>query len=466
MAFIKPSERESLEAGSLETAAPDSAEERLRQENLHLKRQLEELKASAVSPVHGNPAHGGLPARPWRPSSVTIWAIVLGLVVLSFVGFLAGYIPRKQRNATLVSEAAETSEAVPNVGVVQVQRSGKSSELELPGSIQAITEAPILARANGYIQKRLVDIGDRVKAGQPLAEIEAPELDQQVLQAKATLQQAQSTLDEAEANYEQGKTQLELARVTAQRWNSLVGRGVVSKQENDQYQSQFQSQQSSVRSLEKAINAQKNGLAAAQANLSRLERMQSYLVVKAPFDGIITQRNVDVGALVNEGSTLLYRVAQMGTLRTYLNVPQANASFIRTGQAARLTVSNLPGRYFAGTVVRTSNSLDPSSRTLLVEDQVPNSDGALLPGMYAKVDLNSAQSDSPILVPSEVLIVRPDGTQVAMVGPDHIVHLKKIEVGRDYGDKLEILSGVEEGETLIPNPGDNAREGLRVNPVP
>jgi RND family efflux transporter MFP subunit len=461
MPFIKPSERESLEGGSVETQAPSSAEERLRQENLHLKRQLEELRSSGVSP-----AHGGSPVRPWRPSSVTVWSIVLGVVVLTVVGFLAGYIPRKQRNAILVSESAETLEAVPNVGVVQVHRSGQASELELPGSIQALTEAPILARANGYIKKRLVDIGDRVKAGQSLAEIEAPELDQQVLEAKATLQQAQSTLDEAEANYEQGKTQLELARVTAQRWNSLVGRGVVSKQENDQYQSQFQAQLSSVRSLEKAVNAQKNGLAAAQANLARLQEMQSYLVVRAPFEGIITQRNVDVGALVNAGSTLLYREAQMGTLRTYVNVPQANASFIRAGQSARLRVPNLPGRHFTGTVARTSNSLDPSSRTLLVEVQVPNEGGALLPGMYAQVDLNSTQSSSPLLVPSDVLIVRPDGTQVAMVGPDHIVHLKKIEVGRDYGDKLEVLSGVEEGETLIPNPGDNAREGLKVNPVP
>ncbi len=465
MPFIKPSEREFLEGGSLETGAPGSAEERLRQENLQLKRQLEELRGAGHGTSQAIPAHGGLPVRPWRPSSVTIWAIVLGVVVLAVVGFLAGYLPLKQRNATLVSEAAETLEAVPNVGVVQVRRSGQASGLELPGSIQAITEAPILARASGYIKERQVDIGDRVKAGQSLAEIEAPELDQQVIEARATLQQAQATLDESEANYEQGKAQLELARVTAQRWNSLVGRGVVSKQENDQYQTQLQAQIASVRSLEKAVNAQKSALAGAQANLARLQKMQSYLVVKAPFDGIITQRNVDVGALVNAGSTLLYRVAQMGTLRTYVDVPQANASFIKTGQTALLSVPNLPGRHFSGTVARTSNSLDPSSRTLLVEVQVPNKDGALMPGMYARVDLNSTRTDAPLLVPSDVLIVRPDGTQVAMVGPDHIVHLKKIEVGRDYGDKLEILSGLEEGDTLIPNPGDNAREGLKVNPV-
>ena len=217
-----------------------------------------------------------------------------------------------------------------------------------------------------------------------------------------------------------------------------------------------------MRSLEKAINAQKSNVAAAEANLARLERMQSYLLVKAPFDGVITQRNVDTGALVNAGSTLLYRVAQMGTLRTYVNVPQSNASFIHAGQTARLTVANLPGKRFTGTVVRTSNSLDPSSRTLLVEVQVPNDGGALLPGMYAKVDLNNTRTDSPLLVPSDCLVVRPEGTHVAIGGPDGIVHLRKIEIGRDYGDKLEIVSGLEEGDTIIENPGDNAREGLKV----
>jgi RND family efflux transporter MFP subunit len=192
--------------------------------------------------------------------------------------------------------------------------------------------------------------------------------------------------------------------------------------------------------------------------------MQSYLVVKAPFDGIVTQRNVDVGALVNGGNTVLYRVAQMDKLRIYVNVPQTNASFIHQGQSAHLTVPNLPGRQFTGTVARTAMSLDPGSRTMLVEVQVSNSDGALLPGMYARVDLNSTRTDSPIVVPSDVLVVHPDGTLVAMLGPGNIVHLRKIEVGRDYGDKLEILNGLKEGDTVIPNPGDNAVEGLKVNP--
>lgn len=460
MPLIEPGNRESEASRSAQDVADQLAETRLRQENQELKRQLQELKASS----HAAPHPSG-PTGPWRPSAVTIWSIVLGLAVLAVVGFLAGYIPLAKRNTLLKTEAAETLEALPKVEVVQVKRSGSPSDLELPGSIQAITEAPILARASGYIKRRLVDIGDRVTTGQKLAEIDAPELDQQVAEAKANLQQSQATLEESQANYEQGKSTLDLARTTAQRWTSLVGRGVVSKQENDQYQSQFQSQVASVRSLEKAINAQKSSLAAAQANLERLERMQGYLVVQAPFEGIVTQRDVDVGALVNAGTTLLYRVAQMGTLRIYLNVPQTDAGFIHLGQSARITVPNLPGRQFTGTVARTSNSLDPSSRTMLVEVQVTNDKGALMPGMYARVRLGSARTVSPLLVPSDVLIVRPDGTEVAMVGPDDVVHLRKIEVGRDYGDKLEILSGVEEGDRLIPNAGDNAREGLKVSPA-
>jgi RND family efflux transporter MFP subunit len=163
---------------------------------------------------------------------------------------------------------------------------------------------------------------------------------------------------------------------------------------------------------------------------------------------------------------LLFRIAQTATVRTYVNVPQVNAGSVRAGQAARLRVSNLPGRDFAGTVARTANALDPTSRTLLVEVHVPNPQGLLLPGMYAQVDLSSPRSIPPLLVPSDALIVRAEGTTVALLRPDHTVHLQKIEVGRDYGDRLEILSGLREGDTIIPNPGDIAREGLEVDPIP
>jgi len=452
---------ESDAPGSEERPVRGTLEEKLRQEIEDLKQQLNEQKGLA----HGNSKANPI-AKPWRPSALTISCLVLGAVILMAAAFFTGYLPLQKRNTLIRAEAREQETALPRVEVIEVGRSSGTSNLQLPGSIQAVTEAPILARADGYIKRRMVDIGDRVQAGQPVAEIEAPELDQQIRQAKANLQQAQEALEQALANHEQGKSNLELARVTAQRWGNLVAQGVVSKQDNDQYQAQYRSQIAGVQALEKAIAAQRANVAAAEANVARLDEMQSYRTVKAPFAGVITLRNVDVGALVNAGSTLLYRIAQTDTLRTYVNVPQTNASSIKPGQPALLTVSNLPGRTFRGSVARTANSLDPSSRTMLVEVQVPNADGALLPGMYAQVDLSSPRTNAPLLVPTDALIVHADGPQIAVVGPDSTVHLQKIKVGRDYGDRLEVTSGLKAGDTIVVNPGDAAREGLKVDPVP
>jgi RND family efflux transporter MFP subunit len=435
----------------------DVTEEKLRREIEDLKRQLKEQKNSP----HGS-AHGAL----WHPSGLTIAAIFLAMTALLVVAFFSGYIPLQKRNAIIRNLAQEQEQALPRVEVIQVGRSSRKSELVLPGNIQAVTEAPILARAEGYIKRRMVDIGDRVKAGQPIAEIEAPELDQQLLQAKASLQQTQAALEQALANQQQGKANQELARVTADRWKNLAAKGVVSRQENDQYQAQFQAQTANLQALEKAVSAARSNIAAAEANVARLDEVQSYRVVKAPFDGVVTLRNVDVGALVNAGSTLLYRIAQTGTLRIYVNVPQTNASSMRPGQAAQLSVSNLPGRRFTGTIARTANALDPTSRTMLVEVQVPNNDGALLPGMYAQVDLSSARAEAPLLIPGDALIVRADGTQVAVVRADQTVHLQKIEIGRDYGDRLEVTGGLQQDDTIIVNPGDAVREGVKVSTVP
>ncbi len=445
-----------------EITVPGSTEEQLRREVEDLKRQLREHKGLAPGSPHGA-AHAA--AQPWNPSAVTIWALFLGAMVLIVVAFFAGYIPLQKRNAVINAQAEEHDQALPRVEAITVGASSKISELQLPGSIEAVTEAPILARADGYIRRRLVDIGDRVTAGQPLAEIEAPELDQQVLQAKANVEQAKAALDQAIANETQGKANLELARVTAQRWGSLVTAGVVSKQDNDQYQAQYQAQIAGVNALEKAVLAQRANIAAAEANVERLNQMQAYRIVKAPFAGVITLRNVDVGALVTTGSTMLYRIAQTGTLRTYVNVPQTNASSIHPGETALVSVTNLPGRSFAGTIARTANSLDPSSRTLLVEVQVPNPDGALMPGMYAQVDFSNSRANAPLLIPAEALLVRADGTQVAVVGPDSSVHLQKIVIGRDYGDRLEVLQGLRAGDRIIANPDDNAREGVKVEAV-
>jgi RND family efflux transporter MFP subunit len=435
-------------------------EERLQRENQELRRQLEELKGAAHS------GEAGQPRRLWKPSALTIWAIFFAVIAMVVVAFLAGYIPLQKRRAVIAGEAHEQERALPRVEVIEAARAPGRSTLQLPGNIQAITEAPILARADGYILRRMVDIGDRVQSGQPVAEIEAPEMEEQVRQSKANLQQAQAAVDQALANYQQGKTDTELARMTAQRWASLVAKGVVSRQENDTYQAQYQSHVAGLESLEKAVGVQRSNAAAAEANLARIERMQSYLVVKAPFEGVITLRNVDVGALVNAGSTLLFRIAQTSTLRTYLNVPQEQASSVRAGQPARLSVSNLPGRQFTGTVARTANALDPASRTLLVEVHVPNGDGALLPGMYARVDLFSPRTDAPLLIPSDALIARGQGTEVAVVRQDHRVHVQKVEVGRDYGDRLEVAGGLKDGDLVIANPADEVREGLEVQPVP
>jgi RND family efflux transporter MFP subunit len=442
-----------------ETHLAETIEERLRKEVEDLKRQLQEQKRPGSS-------HAGLEGKPWNPSAITLWSIFLGVAVLIVMAFLAGYIPLHKRQTLIRNQAREQEQALPRVEVFEVGLSSNKSELELPGNIQAITEAPLLARANGYIKRRMADIGDRVQAGQPMAEIEAPEVDQQVSQAKANLEQARAAFEQALANYEQGKSNLELARVTAQRWATLADQGIVPRQENDQYQAQYQAQTAGVQALDKAVAAQRSNVAAAEANVAALNEMQSYRVVKAPFDGVVTLRNVDVGTLVNAGNTLLFRVGQTGTLRTYVNVPQTNASSIRVGQPALLSISSLPGRSFPGTVARTANSLDPASRTMLVEIRVPNPNGALLPGMYAQVDLSSSRTNPPLLVPGDALIVRAEGTQVAVVRSDHTVHLQRIQVGRDYGDNLEVINGLQLGDMLIANPGDAVLEGVKVEPVP
>ena len=420
----------------------------LRQENEELRRQLAEHR------------------KPWRPSRLVIWGIALVAIVVIVAAFFTGYIPLKTRNTLIRTEAASDANALPRVDVIQVGRASGATELDLPGNIQAITEAPVLARADGYLIRRMVDIGDRVQAGQPLAEIAAPELDEQVRQLKAALQQAHEALDQAQANLVQGRANAELARITAERWAKVVARGGVSRQENDQYQAQYQAQIAGVQSLEKAVSAQRSNVAQAEANVAHMDEVQGYRLVKAPFTGVITLRNVDVGALVNAGNTMLFRIAQTNTLRTYVNVPQVSASTIRPGQIAHLKVSNLPGRDFTGVVARSANALDPASRTMLVEIQVPNADGALLPGMYAQVRLSEDRTTtSAIVVPGDSLQVNADGTRVAVVRADHTVHFQKIEVGRDYGDRLEVLSGLNEGDTIIPRPGDNVREGVKVEPL-
>jgi RND family efflux transporter MFP subunit len=448
---------DSLEREGLQVA--DDTEARLRAEIEELKRKVEEQQRLLH---HGAPES----TTPAPPSGRLLWLLALVIAVVIVAAFFKGYIPHRRNEEMLAAEASSAAKEAPSVTVVGVERSASTGNLVLPGSIEAVTEAPVLARASGYIKRRYVDIGDRVKAGQLLAEIEAPELEQQVHQGQAALEQVGAALEQANASLQQGKANEQLSKVTADRWKNLVSKGVVSKQDNDTYQAQYAAAQANVQALEKAVSAARSNIVAAQANLSRLTELQRYTSVRAPFAGVITLRNVDVGALVTEASTLLFRIAQTDRLRTYVNVPQSDAASVHVGQTARLSITDLGGRQFTGTVARTANSLDPASRTLLTEVQVVNSAGQLMPGMYTQVDLATPRKNPPLLIPGDTLVVRGNGPQVAVVGAGQTVHFQPIQLGRDFGDKIEVLSGLTDGQQVVVNPGDTVQEGAKVNPVP
>src|SRR5882762_8975214 len=294
-----------------------STEDRLRAEVEDLKRQLDEQKRFQAK------AHPSAP-QPAQPSRLTLGAISLVGVVAVVVAFFVGYLPHRRREAMLIAESNAQHEALPVVTVVRVVQSNTSVSLKLPGSIQAVTETPVLSRSNGYVRKRFVDIGDRVAVGQLLAEIEAPELEQLLVQGRAELLQARSALEQSSASLEQGKANEELARVSAQRWARLVSKGAVSRQENDTYQAQYQSQVANVKALEKTVAAARNNVAASEANVARLTELRGFKMVRAPFAGVITLRNVDVGTLITAANTLMFRIAQTNVLRTFLNVPQTD----------------------------------------------------------------------------------------------------------------------------------------------
>jgi RND family efflux transporter MFP subunit len=431
----------------------DTNEQQLRSEIEDLKRQLAQTRKTAKEPS----AKG--------PSAFTALVLILLLLSLAAAGYYLGYLPRQRRELALAAESKSNVEGLADVTVTPVTRSSSTSSLVLPGNIQAVTEAPVLARASGYIKARSVDIGDRVKEGQTLAEIEAPELDQQIRQAQASIDQANSTIEQSLAALLQGQSNEALAKITAERSQKLFDRNVVSRQDNDTAQIQYSAQQANVQALGKAVAAARGSESALQANLGRFNDLKSYLTVRAPFAGVITVRNIDVGALVNEGSTLLYRIAQTDRLRTYLNVPQSDSGSVRVGQHATLSVPDLGRRKFSGLVTRTANALDPASRTLLAEVQVDNSGAALMPGMYSEVDLAVPRRDPPLIIPAATLVVRSDGPQVAVVASDGVVHFKLIHLGRDFGDHLEVLDGLSDGQMLAVNPGDTVREGVRVKPI-
>jgi RND family efflux transporter MFP subunit len=339
--------------------------------------------------------------------------------------------------AKTLARATEQS-AVPIVNVIHPKRGAPTSEIVLPGGAQAFVDAPIYARTNGYLKKWYFDIGARVKQDQLLAEIETPEVDQQ-------LEQARSELETAKAN-------LNLATTTADRWKKLLEEDSVSKQETDQAVSNLQ--------------AQKATVASSAANVHRLQELQSFEKVYAPFDGIITARNTDVGALINAGAATtpgreLFHLAAIHTLRVYVSVPEVYLRAAIPGAIATLTLDEFPGQVFRGTLARNANAIDPISRTLLVEVDVDNPAGQLLPGAYMSIHLKLPEQIRSVTIPANTLLFRSEGLRVGVVKNNRVA-LIAAKIGRDYGDTVEVLSGLQPADAIIVDPSDSLISGAEV----
>jgi len=360
--------------------------------------------------------------------------VLFGTVAVIAALFALGFIPRWRANAALTSSVRDQR---PTVTVVSSQKPNEAANLVLPGSTQAIQETALYARTNGYVRKWNVDIGAKVEAGQLLAEIETPEVDQELNQARANVAQAIANAD--------------LARATLTRWQQLVDQKVVSSQEFDEKRS--------------AADARAADLRVAQANVKRLEELQGFEKIVAPFTGIVTARNIDNGNLVSAGSgqtAPLFRLAQTDTLRIYVTVPQTQSRSIAPGQSATVSVREIPDKTFSAKVVRTAGAIDPASRTLLTESQLPNEDDQLFPGMYAEVKFALPQDGHTLLVPGNSVMIRSDGPKVLVVDAKQTIRARAVKLGRDLGDKVEIASGLDPAESLVANPTDALRDGAEV----
>lgn len=397
--------------------------------------------------------------------------VLFALVIIIVLGALlvVGYRPRASRARQLLSASQTGPRSLPTVAVVPVKEAPAEVEFSLPGSVQADVETPVFARADGYVKRRLVDIGDRVKAGQLLAEIDSPELDQQIREAEAALQRSQSTLRQTEAALGQARANLGLAEVTAARWRTLVTKGVLSKQDGDEKQAALEVRTADAAAAEANVQAARENIVANQAALQRLRELQAFRQVRAPFDGVITSRNVELGSLVSAGSSTsireMFRLAQSDMLRVFVNVPQSEAAEIRIGLACRIEVEEHPGRQFSGKVARTANSLDVLSRTLLTEVRTPNPDGALLPGMYATVHFVLRRQNPPLLIPAAAFRNTERGPIVAVLDEGAAVRFVPVKLGRDYGAQIEVTAGLRPGQRIVTNLTDEVREGVKVHPA-
>jgi RND family efflux transporter MFP subunit len=380
-----------------------------------------------------------------RPRS--LW--LLGLSVLLPLAVSVAYAA-SQHNAhgrQVMRTAEQQRYFVPTVRVAKVRAADGEMTVSLPGTTLAFASANIFARANGYIETRKVDIGDRVKAGDLLAQITAPELDHQIAQAEATLSQDQATLQQTRASRE-------LARVTNDRDSSLVQKGWVTAQQGDTDRLTLDAQQA-------AIAAVESNIAAQEALIRVLRQQKAYQSVVAPFDGIITQRNVDTGSLVQSGTTFMFTLMQGDVIRTQVYVPQDAAFGVANGVDAVVHVPENPDRTFPGKVTRFAHALAPGTRTLLTEIDVPNPDGALSPGMYVTVELHIPRKTPSIIVPADALVFSDNGVQVA-VTHNGIAHFKKVTVARDFGTEVEVRDGIKPGDEVILKPAVTLADGSNV----
>jgi len=388
----------------------------------------------AEAPASGRAKNGGPPS---PGSKVTRAVMLLLMVIVVALVVVWGISSRHQADAQLSQETHDL--AIPTVSVIHPKAGAPQQEIVIPGDMQPYTDAPIFARTNGYLKKWYADIGANVKAGQLLAEIDSPEVDQQLQQARADLATAQANLS--------------LAEITATRYKDLLKTDSVAQQDVDNANGNFEARRTAVES--------------AQSNVKRLEQLQSFEKVFAPFDGMITARNTDIGQLIDSGSSggtarELFHIAAMNPLRVYVNVPQFDSPEIRPGLHAELALTEFPGRRFQGTVVRSSGAIDNATRTLLTEVDVDNSARLLKPGGYVEVHLKLPSPVNTFTLPVNATIFKSAGLQVAIVKNGKTISLIPVTPGRDFGTEIEIVAGLKSDEWVVLNPSDSLTEGAVV----
>ncbi|MGH9647943.1 MAG: efflux RND transporter periplasmic adaptor subunit [Bryobacteraceae bacterium] len=363
------------------------------------------------------------------------WFFILFLIF----AILGVYSVLQRRSEHQVLAQQTERMAIPYVSVIHATPINDASEMVLPGTLKAYVESPIYARTNGYLKKWYKDIGSRVKAGDILAEIDTPEVDQQLAQARADLNTAQANVT--------------LSAITAARYQDLLKTESVSHQDADNANGDLAAKRAMVQS--------------AEANVKRLEDMESFKRVYAPFSGVITERDVDIGTLINAGNggsatKQMFNLAQIDPIRVYISVPQSFGPSIHEGLKACLSLAEMTGRSFCGHVVRTANAIDPSTRTLLTEVDVPNPSGALLPGAYAQVHFDVRLSGQRLSLPINALLFRPEGTMAAVVTADSHLVMKPLTIGRDFGNAVEVLTGIDVADRVVVNPPDSLQQGEQV----